>query len=428
MRKFVGSTAVELGARNLNKPDTVLDVEFVRAQFPATGPLAFFENAGGTFVPQTVVDKVCAYMTETQVQPGGEFAPSIKAAERMRESHRLMAEMLNAAPEEVMVGISTSMNVYLLAQAIRHWFAPGDQIVVTNLDHEANNGAWRRLSEFGVEIREWRVNPDTADLQLEDLDKLLNDRTRLVCVSQCSNITGSINDVAEIARRVHRAGALICVDAVAYAPHRKLDVKALDVDFYLISLYKLYGPHVSILYGKRELFLKAKRQHHFFIRDDDIPLKLNPGGPNHEFTASLSGITDYFDAVHAHHFPGSNAALQQRMSECFNLIAAHEEKLAKPLVDFLNSKPGVRIVGRATAEREARVPTFSFVVNDRDSNDFPKHLAGHDIGIRAGHFYAKRLIDALELDKNNGVVRASMVHYNTSEEVERLIRHLDEVI
>ncbi len=405
-----------------------MDLEFVRAQFPAVEKLAFFENAGGTFVPRSVIDKVRRYMSETQVQPGGDFAPSVEAAERMAESHRLMAEMLNASPEEVMIGISTSMNVYVLAQAIRHWFAPGDEIVVTNLDHEANNGAWRRLEEFGVKIREWRVNTETADLELEQLDTLLNDRTRLVCVSQCSNITGSINDIAAIARRVHDAGALICVDAVAYAPHRQLDVKSLDVDFYLISLYKLYGPHVSLLYGKRELLLEAKRQHHYFIADDDIPLKLNPGGPNHEFTASLSGITDYFDAFHRHHFPGSNAALHARMGECFDLITRHEQRLAEPFVDFLASKPGVRVAGRATADGEARVPTFSFVVDGRDSREFPRHLAKHDVGIRAGHFYAKRLIDALGADNNNGVVRASMVHYNSPDEVSRLIRHLDEAI
>ncbi len=405
-----------------------MDLEFVRAQFPAVEKLAFFENAGGTFVPRSVIDKVRRYMSETQVQPGGDFAPSVEAAERMAESHRRMAEMLNASPEEVMIGISTSMNVYVLAQAIRHWFAPGDEIVVTNLDHEANNGAWRRLEEFGVKIREWRVNTETADLELEQLDTLLNDRTRLVCVSQCSNITGSINDIAAIARRVHDAGALICVDAVAYAPHRQLDVKSLDVDFYLVSLYKLYGPHVSLLYGKRELLLEARRQHHYFIADDDIPLKLNPGGPNHEFTASLSGITDYFDAFHRHHFPGSNAALHARMGECFDLITRHEQRLAEPFVDFLASKPGVRVAGRATADGEARVPTFSFVVDGRDSREFPRHLAKHDVGIRAGHFYAKRLIDALGADNNNGVVRASMVHYNSPDEVSRLIRHLDEAI
>ena len=405
-----------------------LDLAFVRAQFPNIGKLAFFENAGGTFVPRTVIDKVREYMSENQVQPGGEYQPSIRAAEKMAESHRLMARMLNAAPEEVMIGISTSMNIYLLAQAIRHWFSPGDEIIVTNLDHEANNGAWRRLAEFGVVVKEWQVDQSTADLRLDALDKLMTDRTRLVCVSQCSNITGSINDIAGITRRVHDAGALICVDAVAFAPHRSLDVKALDVDFYAMSLYKLYGPHLSLLYGKREHLLKAKGQHHFFIPDEDTSMKLNPGGPNHELTASLSGIADYFDAVHAHHFPGSNAGLHHRFGACFKLIESHEEKIAERFVAFLTSKPNIRIIGRATAAGDQRVPTFSFVVDGRDSADFPKHLGKHDIGIRAGHFYAKRLIDSLGLHKQNGVVRASMVHYNSMEEVDRLIRHLDEVI
>lgn len=405
-----------------------LDLAFVRAQFPNIGKLAFFENAGGTFVPRTVIDKVREYMSENQVQPGGDYEPSIRAAEKMAESHRMMAQMLNAAPEEVVIGISTSMNIYLLAQAIRHWFTPGDEVIVTNLDHEANNGAWRRLAEFGVVVKEWQVDQSSADLSVDALDALMTDRTRLVCVSQCSNITGSINDVAEITRRVHDAGALICVDAVAFAPHRSMDVKRLDVDFYAISLYKLYGPHVSLLYGKRELLLEARGQHHFFIPDNDTSMKLNPGGPNHEFTASLSGIADYFDSVHAHHFPGSNATRHQRFGDCFKLMESHEERMAERFVDFLNSKANVRIVGRATADRRQRVPTFSFVVENRDSADFPLRLGKHDIGIRAGHFYAKRLIDALGLDKQNGVVRASMVHYNSMEEVDRLIRCLDEVI
>lgn len=405
-----------------------LDIVFARAQFPNIGSLAFFENAGGTFVPRTVIDKVREYMSANQVQPGGDFEPSIQAAEKMAESHRLMAQMLNASPAEVVIGISTSMNIYLLAQAIRHWFTPGDEIIVTNLDHEANNGAWRRLTEFGVVVKEWCVDPDSADLEPDTLDALLTDRTKLVCVSQCSNITGSINDIADISRRVHNAGALICVDAVAYAPHRRLDVKALDVDFYAMSLYKLYGPHLSLLYGKRDLLLEARGQHHYFIADEDTSMKLNPGGPNHEFTASLSGITDYFDALHSHHFPGSNADLHQRIGNCFELIEVHEENMARRFVDFLSSKTNVRIVGRSTADGQRRVPTFSFVVDGRDSADFPRHLAKHDIGIRAGHFYAKRLVDALGFDKQNGVVRASMVHYNSMEEVDRLIRHLDEVI
>lgn len=404
-----------------------LDVEFVRSQFPMLGDWAMMENAGGTLVPHTVIDRVDDYMRHCQVQPGAGFEPSAEAQRRIDQSQQLMATMLNATPEEVMVGISTSMNVYLLSHAIAHWFKEGDALVVTNLDHEANNGAWRRLAERGVEIREWCINPQTAELETHDLDELLADgAVRLVCFTHCSNITGGVHDVKTLVARIHAAGALACVDAVAYAPHRALDVKDLDVDFYLCSLYKLYGPHLALLYGKREHLLAARGQNHFFIGEDRIPLKLNPGGPNHEFTAALSGITAYFDTLHAHHFPGSNADLRTRLRECFELVEAHEEHLATRFVDFLASKPSVRIIGRHSGERARRVPTFSFTVAGRDSRDFPTAALQHKVGIRAGDFYARRCIDALGLAAHHGVVRASFVHYNNDEELDRLIRSLDE--
>ncbi|MFQ5958721.1 MAG: cysteine desulfurase-like protein [Alphaproteobacteria bacterium] len=405
-----------------------LDVGFARDRFPGLDEWAFFENAGGTLVPGSVIDRVRAYMTETQVQPGAAFAASARAAERIAESQRLMAAMINASPQEIVIGPSTTTNVYVLSHALASWFAPGDEIIVTDLDHEANSGAWRRLAEAGVTVREWRLNPDTVELEVDDLAELLTERTRLVCFTHCSNITGSIHDVAAITKRVHDAGALVCVDAVAYGPHRQIDVKAADVDFYLCSLYKLYGPHLAMLYGKRAHFLEARAQNHYFIGEDDIPLKLNPGGVNHELTAALSGITAYFDALHAHHFPGSNAALHDRVGEVFGLVAAHEEALATRFVDYLSSKPNVRVIGRATGARARRVPTFSFVVDGRDSEAFPAHALKHKVAIGAGDFYAARLIDSLGLRPRNGVVRASMVHYNTLDEVDRLIRALDEAI
>jgi len=410
-------------------PETItLDTNFVRGQFPDLGKLAFFENAGGTLAANTVIRRLNAYLNETQVQPGGDYGPSALAVQRMAQSHRQVAAMINATPEEVMVGISTSMNVYLLSHALRHWFKPGDEIVVTDMDHEANNGAWRRLAEFGVVIRQWQVNPDTVELEAAELTPLLNERTRLVCFTHCSNITGTIHDVASLVRTIHAAGALACVDAVAYAPHRLLDVQATDVDFYLFSPYKLYGPHLGVLYGKRELLLRAATQHHFFIPDEDTALKLNPGGPNHELTAALGGVGEYFDALHAHHFPGSNEDFHTRLGQCFELITQHEQHIAEPFVEYLRSVPGLRLLGRASADKAQRVPTFSFVVEGRDSHEFPAHCARHDVGIRSGDFYARRLIDALGYGPQNGVVRASMVHYNTADEVARLIHHLDEVL
>ncbi|NIR28972.1 MAG: cysteine desulfurase-like protein [Gammaproteobacteria bacterium] len=412
----------------MSHDQTQLDVGYVRGHFPGLGEWAFFENAGGTLVPHSVIERVNAYMRETQVQPGASYAASAHATGRIDEAHRRMAAMINAGTDEIIIGPSTTMNVYVLSHALRPWFQPGDELIVTDLDHEANNGAWRRLAELGVEVKEWRLNPESAELEVEDLDALLTERTRLVCFTHCSNITGSLHDVRAIARRVHDAGALVCVDGVAYAPHRSIDVKALDVDFYALSLYKLYGPHLGLLYGKREHLVRARGQNHFFIGEDQIPLKLVPGGVNHELTASLAGISDYFDALHAHHFPGSNADLHTRVDQVFELVARHEATLGRRFLDFLIAKPQVCIVGRATSEPARRVPTFSFVVRDRDSEELPPHMEPHKIAVRAGHFYAARCIRALGLEPQHGVVRASMVHYNTPDEVDRLIQHLDEVL
>ncbi len=405
-----------------------LNIDFVRSQFPGLNEWALFENAGGTLVPQSVIERIGAYMTDTQVQPGAEYEASSLATKRLETSQQLMAEMINASPEEIVIGPSTTMNIYVLAHALWPWFRPGDEIIVTNLDHEANSGAWWRLAELGVIVKEWLMDPETAELEIERLADLLNERTRLVCFTQCSNITGSINDAAAIIRMVHEAGALACVDAVAFAPHRALDVKALDVDFYVFSTYKLYGPHLGILYGKREHLLRARGQNHFFIGEDDIPLKLIPGGVNHELTAGLIGIIDYFETLHRHHLGDGNAALHLRLAELFALMADHEETLARRFIDFIDAKSQLRLIGRKTADKTQRAPTFSFVVGNRDSREFPRHLLKSRVAIRSGTFYAQRCVDALGLGPQNGVVRASMVHYNSLEEVDRLIAHLDEVL
>jgi len=405
------------------------DAAFARTQFPnLNGAWALFENAGGTVVPNQVIGQLNAYMRDCQVQPAGPYGPSRDAAERMRAAQRLMAEMMGAGPDEVMVGPSTTMNVYLLAQALRPWFAAGDEIVVTNLDHEANSGAWRRLEEFGLVIREWRVDPDSTELAADDLQALLTERTKLVCFSHCSNVAGGINDVPAITRLVHDAGAMVCVDGVAFAPHRQLDVKAWDVDFYLCSTYKIYGPHLGLLYGKREHLLRARAQNHYFIGATEIPLKLNPGGPNHELTAALTGMIDYFDLLHRHHFGESNLPLHERLGQLYALFAEHEERIAEPFADFLTAHPKIRLIGRQTAAQQRRAPTFSFLVEGHRSDEIAAAAAARGIGIGSGDFYAARLIDALGARDRGGVVRASMVHYNTADEVDRLIAALEEAI
>jgi selenocysteine lyase/cysteine desulfurase len=240
-------------------------------------------------------------------------------------------------------------------------------------------------------------------------------------------VVGTIHDVGALTRIAHEAGALVCVDAVAFAPHRHLDVKALGVDFYLTSLYKIYGPHLGMLYGRRELFEKAACLNHWFT-DGQVPLRLNPGGVNHELTASLSGVTAYFDALHAHHFGPTNLALHDRLRQVFELVAAHEEALNRPILDFLARHPRIVLNGSRDPDRARRVPTFTFTVKDRRADEIPTALLAHRIGIRAGDFYARRAIDTWGLGPRGGVVRASLVHYNTVEEAMRLVAALDAVV
>jgi cysteine desulfurase family protein (TIGR01976 family) len=398
-----------------------LDLDFVRKQYPASrwnNP--FFENAGGAFVPQSVIRRITDYMTDAQVQTGYSFAESVDATERVSRSQTLMAELIGAEKEEVILGPSTSMNVYVLAQALRPLFKPGDEIIVSTLNHESNSGPWRRLAEFGVRIIEWPANSDTGAIRIDDLDSLLSDKTRLVAFPQVSNITGDINDVGSITDKAHAAGAMVCVDGVAFAPHRAVDVKAWDVDFYLFSFYKVFGPHLGLLYCRGDRLLAAKGQYHYFFPEHDLDHKLNPAGPNHETIASLTGINDYLDAVYTHHFTNSNKSRFERTRLLFKLFAEHEEKLAQHFLEFINSETGIRLIGTTSADMDARVPTFSLQIKGVPSGQVAQALAKEGIACGSGHFYAKRLLDSLNIWEPE-VLRCSMAHYTSLSDVDQLI-------
>ena len=408
------------------------DTDFVRGHFPALDQgWILMDNAGGSVVPRQVIDRVTRYMRRYQVQLGASYDLSAAAGERVEQGRRAMAELIGADPDEVVLGPSTTLNLELLAGALQPLFSAGDQLVVTNLDHEANIGVWHRLAAAAkMEVREWRLRGETAALEVEDLEQLLSERTRLVCFTHCSNITGRIHDVAAITRRAHQVGALVCVDGVAYGPHRRVDVRALGVDIYALSLYKTYGPHLGMLYLRRGLLAELGSRNHFFIDGSKPSLKLEPGNVNYELAASLPGIVEYLEAIDAHHLAAADQAGDRvaRLDRVFRRIAAHEERLAVRLLDFLGSKRGVRVIGPATGRREERVPTVSFVVEGRRSSDIPPLLERRRIAVRWGHFYAYRPIRDLGLLERDGVVRASLVHYNTEEEVDQLIEGLDEVL
>ncbi|MES1245988.1 MAG: aminotransferase class V-fold PLP-dependent enzyme, partial [Acidobacteriota bacterium] len=263
-----------------------MDVDFARSQFPAlAGDWIFLDNAGGSQVLRAVADRVRDYLLSTSVQIGATYDASRQAAERLQEGIRAAAALVGADPGEIVLGSSATQLLSNLARAMEDQLGPGDEIVVTNADHEANITPWLRLRERGVggiEVKVWRLRNDTLELDLADLDALMTPRTRLVCFTQATNILGTIHPVAEITRFAHERGARVCVDGVAFAPHRLVDVHAWDVDFYVLSLYKVFGPHMGLLYGRREHLLELSGINHLYIAKDAVPYKLQPGNVSYE--------------------------------------------------------------------------------------------------------------------------------------------------
>ena len=400
-----------------------LNIDFVRKQFPAlSGDRVFFDNAGGTQICRHAADKIYDYLLTSNVQLGASYDISQRSAQRVNEGIEAMAEFINAREKcEVILGSSTSMLLKILSLSLEQVFKPGDEVIVTNSDHEANIAPWRSLEKRGIHIKEWRLNPETLDLHLEDLEALMTEKTRLVALPHISNILGTINPIKEVTSFVHERGAMICVDGVAYAPHRQVDVRELDVDFYAFSLYKVYGPHYSLLYGKKS-HLENMPGINFFFLEDGIPLKFQPGNVNYELSYGLSGVKDYFTELGKVHAEGQAVeGLRNSAALTYETIARYEETLSIRLLDFLNSKSNVRIIGRKESNCSLRVPTISFVIDNVKSSSIPPEVDKHGIGIKYGDFYARRLIDDLGLAPQDGVIRVSMVHYNTIEEIDRLI-------
>ena len=402
-----------------------LQLDFVRSQFPAlAGDWTFFDNAGGSQTLKPVVDRISEYLLTSDVQLGASYAVSQLAGDRVSKAAQGVATLMNASdPTEVVMGSSTSLLLRILALCLAQTFAPGDEIIVTNCDHEANISPWLDLQRQGVVVKFWRLNPETLELHLEDLELLLSDRTRLVALTHASNILGTINAIRAVCDRVHAQGGLVCVDGVGYAAHRLVDVQAFDVDFYAFSFYKTYGSHYAVLYGRQQLLASLPNFNHYFIQDS--PYKFQPGNVNFELSYGMLGLCDYLSEIAQRHSSETAPDLRSQMHQAFSLIAEHEEDLSDRLLQFLRSKANVRIIGSELADRSRRVPTLSFVVAGMDSASIPIQVDPHRIAIRYGDFYAKRLIEDLGLAPQNGVVRVSMVHYNTLEEVDRLIAILD---
>lgn len=408
-----------------------LDLDFVRAQFPAlANGFAYLDNAGGSQVPQQVVTRISEYLLSSNVQTGASYSESQIASARVLAARESVAQLINARrSEEVVMGGSTTLLMYLFCRALAPGIKAGDEIILTNSDHEANIGAWVALQERGAVIKFWDINRDTLQLELADLERLLTPATRWVSMTHASNILGTVNPVADVARRVHEAGARLCVDAVAYAPHRLVDVQASGADCYVFSFYKVFGPHYAVLWGDYDMLRALPSLNHFFIGPDVLPYKLQPGNVNYELSYGCIGISDYLNAVGARLGVAPSATDgRAQMQAAFAAFERHEAQLAECLLAYLRSKRTVRIIGHAASDAALRVPTISFVVDGMASADVVRHIDAHRIGIRFGDFYARRLIKFLELEAQGGVVRVSIAHYNTMAEIARLVRHLDQVI
>ena len=411
-----------------------LDLGFVRQQFPAFAEpslagRAFFENAGGSYACGAVVSRLTEYYRRLKVQPYYDFPASSEAGQWMDASRERLAEYLGVTPSEVHFGPSTSQNTYVLARAFRTLLKPGDEIIVTNQDHEGNSGSWRRLVEHGVTVHEWRVDPDTGRLAESDLERLLTERTRLLVFPHASNVVAHINPVASITARARAAGVITVVDGVAWAPHGLPDVGQLGADIYLFSLYKTYGPHQGLMVVRAGMVERLGNENHYFNVGE--PLKrLVPAEPDHAQVAAARGIAEYFDALDAHHGAAGGATGQgetsARAARVRALLRSAEVPLLTMLLEYLGTRRDIRLLGPSVPEQ--RAATVAFVTETIEPRAMVQALARRGFMTGNGNFYAVRVLEAMNVNPERGAVRLSLLHYNSADEVKGVIEALEEIL
>lgn len=411
-----------------------LDLDFVRAQFPAflspgNEGEVFFDNAAGSYACQQTIDALTDFYVHTKVQPYSPFGPSTAAGEKMDKARQRWADALGVSHDEVVFGPSTSMNTYVLAEAFSPLLAPGDEVIVTNQDHEANTGATRRMIErVGCTLREWRTDPGTGLLDVDEFESLLTERTRLVTVPHASNIIGKENDIARICELTHAAGARVIVDGVSFAPHTIPDVGALGADVYLFSLYKVYSVHQGVMVVRSDLMDELPNQSHFF-NDDVASARLSPAGPDHAQVASAAGVLDYIEALHRHHGGGAQASLRQCSAEVSELWRTHEDSLTPRLLSAVEQNDRLRLLGPATLDATPghRCPTVSISPISMDPSSLERALVERGVQTSAGHFYGWRCLEGVGVNPERGALRLSFVHYTAPAEIDRLIEALADV-
>ncbi len=407
------------------------DVDALRAEFPALRreqdgrPVAFLDGPGGTQVPQRVIDAVARYLTDTNANHGGAFTTSEASDALADEGHAAVADFLGAgSPEEIKFGYNMSTLTLHIGRSIGATLGPGDEIVVTTLDHEANVSTWEAMAaDRGLTVRKVDIRADDVTLDLEDLESKLKVNTKLVAVGYASNAVGTINPVREIVARAHEVGALTYIDAVAYAPHGPIDVRALDTDFLVCSVYKWFGPHLGALYGKAEVL-------------DSLPaFKVRPAHDRFETgTASFESIagtlaaTEYLRDVGRRFGEPAEAGRRAELVAGMHAIAGYERALVTRLIDGLERVRGLTIHGITdTARFDERVPTVSVSIEGVNPRTAAEDLGRQGIFVWDGDFYATGLIERLGKADSGGVLRIGLVHYNTAEEVDRTLEAIESI-
>ncbi len=406
----------------------VLDLEIVRSHFPAFDngkEPRFFENAGGSFACRQTSDALFRYYTETKVQPYATYPESATAGELMDRSHARWAQALGVADSEILFGPSTSMNTYVLAKAFGERLGVGDEVIVTNQDHEANTGATRRMAEAcGATLREWRVDSTTGELHIADLEALLSTKTQLVVFPHCSNIVGAENDVATICELSRQAGAHTIVDGVSYAPHGFVDVGSIGADVYLFSMYKTYSVHQGLMVLRNELAEWLPNQSHHF-NGAASRKRMIPAGPDHAQVAAAAAVLDYIEAT----TPGHAGDLRGACEAAKEAWQAHEASLLQPVLRWFDDRSDVRVIGPTEASAGMhRCPTVAFVTEGRPSAQVAAGLVDQGVMASSGDFYAPRVLAATGVDLEDGVVRVSWVHYTSPADIEHLLRSLERVL
>lgn len=400
----------------------------IREAFPAlASETIFLENAGGSQVPACVADAIREYMLNTYVQLEANYELSRRCTDLVHRAHTFVEMFMNASePGCVILGSSSTALATILGDCYRRVWNEGDEIVIARCGHETNISPWVRLAEdVGATLHWWQPDSDTTSTTVDGLEPFLNERTRIVALPHVSNLLGEIIDVKAVTEAAHRVGARVVVDGVAYAPHRAIDVQAWDVDYYFFSTYKVYGPHMAALYGGREALAEITGPNHFFVPRNEIPYKFELGGCSHESCAGLLALGEYLSRLAG--CDETETVTHETVRTAYATMTALELPMQARLLDYLCSKPQVRIIGPGHAD-ESRVGTISFIHESKSSREVSDSVNAQGIGIRYGHMYAYRLCEALGLDPEDGVVRVSLVHYNTIEEIDRLIGVLDEIL